>query len=829
MGCNYWGAKVWKPSIGQCYTGRKRAVYKDASVDYFTVSGSQNTAINKEIRLDNLEKAQYEVRITRLTKDSTSTREKTDMYFTGIGEIIYDDLTYPTISLLGIKIKATDQLSGSDPTIKTITSRKQVEVFNEKGISQGLKSLDNPAWVAWDLLTSEQYGANMPYSQLDFTKFNEWALFCDELVGGQKRATFNGVFDYQSNVWECLSKIATVGRAGIIIRGTKYSVIIEKPSLPVQMFTMGNIIEKTFSVHYIGQEELATEVEIQFTNANNGYTKDTVSILVPEYFDQTLHSKKTTISQIGITNRDQAYRAGRCALANNKFIRRLVSFEASVDSIACGVGDVVYVPGWVESGRITGATDTTITLDQQVTLTDGKSYKIILRLQDDTIEEKNIVFTGTQTTDTLTVDVAFANIPQKYDIYTFGETNKEQILLRITSITRKTDQTRKITAIDYNESILIDPTTAVGTSSSISDLRYADILSFTAQEHLEKKKDGSILSFIDFNWDVKSGVDVNYKITGYEYGISAWHSRNIEAITTKSSSYSYNAFSLKEESTYIFNLEVFDSMGHKLATKQIHHKLLGKTTPPAPVTNIQANWANGAIMITWDKNTEVDLASYEIVLQGQIYRTSTNSLRVDTLDIGDYTLNAYAIDTSGNKSTVTDYALHVARPCMIYMIKAAYLIEKAFMDGAMTIYTSLAEPTNPNKYDIWKVSVDNISLDEFEYDTEILTDITWDVGVSTELFKYYTGYGWLLCTTEQTAAIHRMLGQLTTSGITDNEVKVFNIQPYTPYDVNDLWINGTKIYICTTARSSGAFDATDWALHTKEDVTIASKIENIRR
>ena len=234
-------------------------------------------------------------------------------------------------------------------------------------------------------------------------------------------------------------------------------------------------------------------------------------------------------------------------------------------------------------------------------------------------------------------------------------------------------------------------------------------------------------------------------------------------------------------------------------------------------------------MITWNKNTEVDLASYEIVLQGQIYRTSTNSLRVDTLDIGDYTLNAYAIDTSGNKSTVTDYALHVARPCMIYMIKAAYLIEKAFMDGAMTIYTSLAEPTNPNKYDIWKVSVDNISLDEFEYDSAILTDITWDVGVSTELFKYYTGYGWLLCTAEQTAAIHRMLGQLTTAGIADNEVKVFNIQPYTPYSVNDLWINGTKIYICTTARSSGAFDATDWALHTKEDVTIASKIENIRR
>jgi len=470
---------VWSAvSPGSSYykTGAKRAVYKDAGVDYFTSSGAKNTAINTEVRIDNLEKAQYEVRVTRLTKDSTSVREKTDMYFTGIGEIIYDDLTYPTISLLGLKIKATSQLSGSDPTIKTITTRKQVEVFDANGVSQGLKYLDNPAWVAWDLLTNEQYGANMPYSQIDFTKFSEWASFCDELIGGQKRetlsqflfnlfghtnyseliggqkrATFNGVFDYQSNVWECLSKIATVGRAGIIIRGTKYSVIIEKPSLPVQMFTMGNIIEKSFSVHYIGQEELATEIEIQFTNKDNGYTKDTVSILVPEYFDQTLHSKKTTISQIGITNKEEAYRAGRYALANNKFIRRLVSFEASVDSIACGVGDVIYfaheVPGWAESGRIRGATDTTITLEKKVTLTLGKSYKIILRLQDDSIVEKGIVFSSTGETDTLTVDTAFTSIPQKYDIFTFGEANKEQIPLRITSITRKTDQTRKITAI----------------------------------------------------------------------------------------------------------------------------------------------------------------------------------------------------------------------------------------------------------------------------------------------------------------------------------------------------------------------------------------------
>lgn len=42
--------------------------------------------------------------------------------------------------------------------------------------------------------------------------------------------------------------------------------------------------------------------------------------------------------------------------------------------------------------------------------------------------------------------------------------------------------------------------------------------------------------------------------------------------------------------------------------------------------------------------------------------------------------------------------------------------------------------------------------------------------------------------------------------------KTFTTTPAPPYSVGDLWRNGNKVYICTTARTSGSYTASDWTL-----------------
>lgn len=77
------------------------------------------------------------------------------------------------------------------------------------------------------------------------------------------------------------------------------------------------------------------------------------------------------------------------------------------------------------------------------------------------------------------------------------------------------------------------------------------------------------------------------------------------------------------------------------------------------------------------------------------------------------------------------------------------------------------------------------------------------------------------------AATNAANAAATASGIASSALeaasekrRVFNSQPTTPYELNDLWFDGThgKTYLCTTARATGSFSSSDWTLYS-EDVS----------
>lgn len=53
----------------------------------------------------------------------------------------------------------------------------------------------------------------------------------------------------------------------------------------------------------------------------------------------------------------------------------------------------------------------------------------------------------------------------------------------------------------------------------------------------------------------------------------------------------------------------------------------------------------------------------------------------------------------------------------------------------------------------------------------------------------------------------------------DGKRRVFVATPTTPYDVGDLWVDGKELRRCVTARSSGTYVATDWAIAVYYDNT----------
>ena len=62
---------------------------------------------------------------------------------------------------------------------------------------------------------------------------------------------------------------------------------------------------------------------------------------------------------------------------------------------------------------------------------------------------------------------------------------------------------------------------------------------------------------------------------------------------------------------------------------------------------------------------------------------------------------------------------------------------------------------------------------------------------------------------------------------TDRKNTIFKNEPTTPYKVGDLYITGSNIYVCTTARETGEYNAEDWTLQlnsedyaTKAELTV---------
>jgi len=737
----------------------------------------------------NLPIGQYEIKLKRTSSYDTNTRVTNSLTLDYVNEIVYDDFIYPVVALLSVNALATDQLNGSFPTI----------TCNVSNIG-AVKPKDNPAWACYDLLKRD----GVVDANIDLTKFQAWADYCD--TNSLKVGLY---LDSQQELQSALNMVSLLGRATVVQFGNKFAPIIDMAvDIPTQsfLFTSGNIVDSSFSLDYIPYNERSNIVEVTYYDKTDSYKAKTVQIQSHD-FDSTTVERKSSVNLYGCIDRQQAANYAQFLLNSNRYITETVSFTADIDAIACGVGDVIkvgkkYMTNTIADGRIVEATATSIKLDQEVTLEVGVNYEIQFRLQNDKIIIVDVPSVSVETiTDTLTVPT-MADIPQQYDVYAFGRQDTEATnLYRVVNISRASDFTRKISAIEYNVDVYNDSAVI-----NVEEVAYVNaVRNLQADETLIKNADGTIDEILTLNWVGKENFYESVYADNVKYGQSET-----------------NTFSFKNTliagNTYVF----------KVASQELTHTFLGKTQKPSPVQNITANWSNGSIVITWDKNIEVDLDHYEINIAGQVYIVSINSLTIYNLDVGDYSINAYAVDTTQNKSDVTAYNLHVTQPCMIYMIRDAYLIEKAFVDGAMTIYTSLATPINANKYDIWKVSVLNITLDELTFNSEILTGVTWDTGSGVELYKYFNGNEWLLCTTEQTAVVRRMLGQLTTAGITDNEVKVFNVQPYTPYAVNDLWIDGTTIKICTTSLASGSFNASDWTVHSQEEITIATKLENIK-
>ncbi len=488
------------------------------AVDHSTVVGNSPVVLRKTWRKTGLTHGTWTVRVTRLTPDNSLITVSNDCYLAAVREIITQKFQYPRQALCSLNALATNQLSGS-LRFSAVCDCLYVRVWD--GTAWSVRYNNNPAWVLFDVLTQPVYSGDpasgftvvrydaIDPSRLDLPKFLEWAQWCDTLCpdgnGGQeKRITFNGGFDATTNLWDAAMQICQVGGASLVWNGSMLTLAIDKPADPVQVFTVGNTGQDSFSETFLSMEDRASEITCTFLNQEKDYIQDPLSVVNPNI---PTVANKVSLSMVGVTKPSEVWRILSRRLAYNEVLVRTVSIKSDIDAIACTVGDVILlqsdVPQWGFGGRLVSATTTSVQLDQQVTIEAGAAYSVMVRLDDDTMAERSVT-NAPGTTDTLTVSSPFPTAPSPYAVYAFGPSGIEAKPFRVTGIQRAGDLSAVLSCIEYNASVYdVDQGQPVLPTANYSGLEtLPPVTGLTLNEAVAWNTDGTVADNVLVHFDI---------------------------------------------------------------------------------------------------------------------------------------------------------------------------------------------------------------------------------------------------------------------------------------------------------------------------------------
>jgi hypothetical protein len=443
--------RVDSSGTSQNYTVSIRAEYSPTGagtwtlLDTLNLTSQSTDAIRKNLRLA-VANGQYDVRVMKTSSDysgSDQVQEEVDWTalrgFRNMPPIAFGK----PLAMTALRIRATSQLNGAIDNLNAIVESHMTAFDGTNWIPDAASR--NPADAFRWVLQGPATARPQPDSRIDLATLELWWEYCDA-----QGFNFDMARDFQASIYDTLTDIASAGRAVVLFRNGKWSVAWDQADAPiVQHFTPRNSWGFSGSRTY-GQ--LPHAFRVQFVNAEVGYQQDEL-IVYDDGYDASNATLFETIEFPGVTDPDIIWKMGRFHIAQARLRPEIYTLSVDVEHIVCTRGDRVLVQHDVPmfglaSGRVKAvdADTNVVTLDEPVTMDGDKSYAIRFRLADgssllsavETVE-------GVQNAVTLTGGVGQ---PAPGDLFMFGESGIETVVLRVRSITPDTDLSAKVTFVD---------------------------------------------------------------------------------------------------------------------------------------------------------------------------------------------------------------------------------------------------------------------------------------------------------------------------------------------------------------------------------------------
>ncbi|HDC0230030.1 TPA: host specificity protein J [Escherichia coli] len=438
-----------------------------------TIKGKTTSQYLASVVVGNLPPRPFNIRMRRMTPDSTTDQLQNKTLWSSYTEIIDVKQCYPNTALVGVQVDSeqfgSQQVSRNyhlRGRILQVPSNYNPQTRQYSGIWDGTFKpaySNNMAWCLWDMLTHPRYGMGKRLGAADVDK---WALYvigqyCDQSVpdgfgGTEPRITCNAWLTTQRKAWDVLSDFCSAMRCMPVWNGQTLTFVQDRPSDKVWTYNRSNVVMPDdgapFRYSFSALKDRHNAVEVNWIDPSNGW--ETATELVEDTQAIARYGRNVTkMDAFGCTSRGQAHRAGLWLIKTELLETQTVDFSVGAEGLRHVPGDVIEIcdddyAGISIGGRVLAVNSQTrtLTLDREITL--PSSGTTLISLVDG---QGNPVSVEVQSV-TDGVKVKVSRVPDgvaEYSVWGLKLPTLRQRLFRCVSIRENDDGTYAITAVQH--------------------------------------------------------------------------------------------------------------------------------------------------------------------------------------------------------------------------------------------------------------------------------------------------------------------------------------------------------------------------------------------
>lgn len=598
----------------------------------YVIQGKQTNALRRTFKVVPPEQGLYEVRLARITADTTEDKIFDASWWATLRAIRHVNpvKVKSPVATLSLRARATGQLNGAIDELN-VDAVSECYDWDWKTSAWVWRATSNPASLFRYVLQHPANTRPVPNSQIDLDKLAEWHNFCR-----RNGFEYNRYHDFTQSIFDTLRDIAAAGRASVARPDGKWSVVIDEPRTTiVQHFTPRNSWGFKFSKKL---PRLPHAWRVRFINEEQGYQSDE-RIVYADGYSEANATEFEVLELPGVTDPAQVWKLARYHYACAKLRPEQYEFFADMEHIVCTRGDLIRVthdvPLWGgASGRVKSVAGQVVTVDDVCQMVAGKDYVIRFRTQTGATILRNVTLNvGEQTVLTLS---GTGSVPEKGDLFLFGELGQESTELIVKGIEPGDNLTARIIAVDYAPAVFDAGSGTVQPFDTNVSRPYKIVVQKPAKPTigtirsdeavLLKNPDGSLTSRIQVAFALSSSYDTGEYWVHCQYRESGAETWEIVPPVRTDAPHVYIA-PVEDGQTYEIRMRTVRDNGVASDwTPTVTHKAVGKTTRPPDVASLNVAAIDTGVQLDWSDVTVLDLSVYAVRL-GASWDTGSNVYR----------------------------------------------------------------------------------------------------------------------------------------------------------------------------------------------------------